>query len=198
MGTIMARRAEVRPFTDIQVTLLQTFADQAVIAIENVRLFKELQASNKDLREALNNQTATSEILRVISRSPTDAQPVFDTIAEHACRLCDAEVAGVLRFDGELVHIVALGNVGFDSPIARQFPMPPSNRSAPARAVLTRQMVHIPDVLEDPEYRSVPRRPPAAFGARSPCRCCARDRSSAASSSGEAARGRIRPPTWSC
>src|SRR5262249_8744103 len=147
-------------------------ADQAVIAIENVRLFKELQEKNSALTEAhsqisetLEQQTATSEILRVIASSPTDVQRVFDTIAEHAWRVCDAAVSGVLLFDGQLVHVAALGNVGFDSPIVRQFPMPPSNRSAPARAVLTRQMVHIPDVLEDPEYPVGPQA--AASGFRS-------------------------------
>src|SRR5262245_56938633 len=172
LGTIVLRRSAVEPFSEKQIALLQTFADQAVIAIENVRLFTELQEKNGALTrahaqvsEALEQQTAASEILRVIASSPTDVQRVFDTIAEHAWRLCDATVSGVLRFDGELVHVIALGNIGFDSPIVRQFPMPPSNQSAPARAVLTRQMVHIPDVLEDPEYPVGPQA--AASGFRS-------------------------------
>jgi two-component system NtrC family sensor kinase len=89
IGVIVVRRVEVRPFLPKQVDLLKTFADQAVIAIENVRLFKELEARNKDLTVALEQQTATSEILRVISSSPTDVQPVFDTIVRSVVRLCD-------------------------------------------------------------------------------------------------------------
>src|SRR5262249_39504030 len=84
IGTIIVRRSEVRLFTERQVALLQTFADQAVIAIENVRLFRELESRNRDLTEALDKQTATSEILRVISQSPTDVQPVFDAIVRNA------------------------------------------------------------------------------------------------------------------
>src|SRR5262249_40271404 len=107
IGTIVIRRTEVRPFTEKQIKLLETFADQAVIAIENVRLFQELQARNRDLTEALEQQTATSEILGVIASSPTDIQPVLDTVAANAARLCDSVDAQIYRVEGDTVRKVA-------------------------------------------------------------------------------------------
>jgi two-component system, NtrC family, sensor kinase len=103
VGAITVNAADVAAFSDNHVKLLQTFADQAVIAIENVRLFTELRASNRELTSALDTQTATSDILRVISSSPTDLQPVFDAIVTSAVRLCDARFANVFRLDGEVV-----------------------------------------------------------------------------------------------
>ena len=99
---------EVRPFTPAQIKLLETFADQAVIAIENVRLFKELQDRNRQLTEALEQQTATSEILRVIASSPTDIQPVLDVVAENASRLCEAADAQIFRVEGNECRIATL------------------------------------------------------------------------------------------
>src|SRR5262249_49866028 len=108
IGTIMLRRTEVQPFTDSQIALLQTFADQAVIAIENVRLFKELEARNRDLTRALDRETATSEILRVISSSPTDLQPVFDAILANAVRLLSAYSGVLTRIAGDQIVLAAL------------------------------------------------------------------------------------------
>jgi GAF domain-containing protein len=153
-GVIQLRRLEADPFTDRQIALLQTFTDQAVIAIENVRLFKELETRNGELTEALEQQTATSEILRVISSSPTDLQPVFDIIAESAAKLCSAEVSVVTRFDGEWVDLKAVygsSSAGTDA-LRRAFPMRPTGVAAAVRAVRDRAIAHIPDVLDDAEY----------------------------------------------
>src|SRR5262249_40017719 len=144
---------EAQLFSEQQVTLLQTFADQAVIAIENTRLFSELDTRNRQLTEALEQQTATSEILRVISSSPTDVQPVFDAIAAAATNLCEAENAGVFLFDGRLIHLGAhhrCSDKDVDA-VEQAFPRPPGRDSVTARAILTRAVVHMPDLTTDPE-----------------------------------------------
>jgi GAF domain-containing protein/anti-sigma regulatory factor (Ser/Thr protein kinase) len=155
IGAIFIRRTEVRPFTEKQIALLKTFADQAVIAIENVRLFQELQVRNRDLTEALEQQTATGEILSVISSSPTDVQPVFDTIVKNAARLCEGSGCSVVRFDGEMVHLVAQHNVSAEAHDAmqRRYPRHPTRESAMERAVLDSTVIHIPDVRQDPDFR---------------------------------------------
>src|SRR5262249_29253632 len=101
---ITVARQEGRPFSANQIALLRTFADQAVIAVENVHLFQELAARNRELSESLEQQTATSEILRAISASPTDTQPVFDTIAQRALRVCDGTHCAVMRSDGTRIR----------------------------------------------------------------------------------------------
>jgi two-component system, NtrC family, sensor kinase len=107
-GVITTWRREARPFTDKQIALLKTFADQAVIAIENVRLFKELQASNQELTTALDKQTATGDILRVISQSQTDVQPVFETILSSAVRLMGAQIGALTLVNDDHFELAAV------------------------------------------------------------------------------------------
>src|SRR5262249_40371909 len=154
-GTINLRRAEVLLFTDRQVALLQTFADQALIAIENVRLFNELGARNRDLTEALEQQTATSEILRVISQSPTHVQPVVDAIAERACCLCDAFSGIVVRLSGETVELAAqfAFNEAWLEIARRQYPHALHRYSIAGRAMLERRIVHVRDLEAEPEFK---------------------------------------------
>src|SRR5262249_4681590 len=133
LGVIRISRTQIQPFTDKQIALLQTFADQAVIAIENVRLFTELPQKNEELTrahaqvtETLEQQTATSEILRVISRSPTDVQPVFDAIVRHAVTLCGSVDGMVWRYEGDLVCLVGHHNLPphEQEELPRIFPLP--------------------------------------------------------------------------
>jgi signal transduction histidine kinase len=148
IGSISLRRTEAQLFTPRQAALLETFADQAVIAIENVRLFTELQEKNQALSESLEQQTATSGILRVISQSPTDVEPVFDTIVRNAVRLCDGLSSVAFRYDGRELSILAHHDF---SPravelIARSYPRPPSAESMSGRAILRREVIHVSDV----------------------------------------------------
>jgi GAF domain-containing protein len=169
VGVILIYRLEVKPFTDKQIALIETFADQAVIAIENVRLFTELEARNRDLTEALEQQTATSEILRVISQSQTNVQPVFDAIAAAALKLCAASSANVFTFDGELIHLASFVNVSpaYVDALKDFYPKPPGRGTASLRAVLTRSVVAIADVLEDKDYSPTIERHSIAGGFRS-------------------------------
>jgi len=154
IGVVGVGRPEPGPFSDSQIAMLQTFADQGVIAIENARLFHELAARNREVTDALAQQTATSEILRIISRSRTDVQPVFDIIAERSAKLCDADVGVVSRIDGELIRLAALYGVTQQGvkAIGRVFPMRLDMETVTARAVRTRSVVHVFDVLADSAY----------------------------------------------
>jgi GAF domain-containing protein len=154
IGVINLQRKTVRPFTTKQIELVETFADQAVIAIENVRLFDEVQARTHQLSESLEQQTATSEILRVISTSPTDVQPVFETIVRNAVSLCSSLFANVFRFDGELLHFAAGHNVGpsYVELLRAKYPMRPDFSQVSGRALITKSVVRLEDALADPDY----------------------------------------------
>ncbi len=146
IGVITIRRREVQPFTEKQIALLKTFADQAVIAIENVRLFQELQVRNRDLTEALEQQTATGEVLRVIASSPTDIQPVLDTVAANAACLCDATNAQIFRADGDVLRLAA--NFG-DLPARTEILL--GSGTVGSRAITERRTVHVHDLDQSAE-----------------------------------------------
>jgi signal transduction histidine kinase len=151
IGSITAFRTEVRPFSDKQVALLQTFADQAVIAIENVRLFKELEARNAELSELLDQQTATSDILRVISGSQMEIAPVFKAIAVNAARLCGARAA-VLTYDGRLISHMASSDATPERAalMAKLYPRPADESSLVGTAIVRRMVVNTSDAADVP------------------------------------------------
>ena len=150
IGVIGLRRTEIRPFTERQISLLKTFADQAAIAIENVRLFKEIQKRNRDLTEALEQQTATGEILGVIASSPTDLQPVLDTVAESAARLCNSDDAQIYRVETDIMRKAAhYGNIPVERPVGEVLPI--TRGSATGRAILESRIVHIHDMMAERE-----------------------------------------------
>ncbi len=154
IGIIVIYRQEVRPFTDQQIEVVQNFAAQAVIAIENTRLLNELRQRTTDLTESLQQQTATSDVLSVISNSPADIQPVLETIGERAEKLCDAEISVVSIVDGELIRGASfhgMTEAGVEA-ARRVFPTRRSDESITARAIRTGSVCHVTDVLSDPQY----------------------------------------------
>jgi two-component system, NtrC family, sensor kinase len=153
IGVIGLSRTRVAPFAQREIELVRTFADQAVIAIENARLFEAEQQRTRELSESLERQTATAKVLEVISRSAFDLQAVFETVVESSVRLCGADRAFLLRFDGELLRVAATHNAAPEwREWVKQNPIRPGRHSASARAALERRTIHIPDVLADPEY----------------------------------------------
>ena len=147
IGAVVIYRREVRPFSEPQIRLVTTFADQAVIAIENVRLFNET-------KEALEQQTATSDILQVTSKSPTDVKPVFDTILANTLRLCEGSTAVLWTFDGQKLHIGAHRNMteGAVRHLTEN-PLEPGDWNPTAQAALERRTIHVLDVFAEPGYR---------------------------------------------
>ena len=155
IGTILLRRTEVQPFTDKQIALLQTFADQAVIALGNVRLFDEVQQRTRDLSESLQQQTATSEVLRVISASPGELEPVFQAMLENAVRLCEAKFAMLFLYEEKENGFRAVGNCNLP-PAWSEFLGKNTIRADPkiplGRVAMTKRPVQIADVLVDQSY----------------------------------------------
>ena len=156
VGILTLARKRVEPFTERQIELVRTFADQAVIAIENARLLGELQARTRDLGESLEYQTATSDVLNVISRSTADVQPVLDTVAETAARLCAADSGAILIREGEVYRYMSSSTAKTDpefwATFLRKRTISPGRDTVIGRTALEGRVVHVADILADPDY----------------------------------------------
>jgi signal transduction histidine kinase len=154
IGVLNIYRQEVRPFTDKQIDLVKNFAAQAAIAIENTRLLNELRQRTSDLSESLEQQTATSQVLSVISSSPTNIQPVLEIIGERAQKLCDADISVVSIVEGELIRLASIhGMTEAGAEAVRRVPMRLTDETVQARTIRTRSVCHVADVLSDPQYQ---------------------------------------------
>ena len=153
IGLLLLQRAAVCPFSEKQIELVETFADQAVIAIENVRLLEAEQQRSRELSESLEQQTATSQVLQVISSSPGDLQPVFATMLENAVRICDAKFGNIHRWDGDALHLVASHNV---PPAFAEFrkrsPLRPSPETPTGRMIANKTVIYVADVAAEQAY----------------------------------------------
>ena len=153
LGVIVLIMGEVRPFTDKQIELVTTFADQAVIAIENVRLFEAEQQRTRELTKLLEQQTATAKVLQVISSSPGDLQPVFAAMLENAVRICSASFGNIYQWDGNLLHLGAEYNAPHAFTEARgHLPLRPSAQSPAGRMVASRTVIHVTDLAAERVY----------------------------------------------
>jgi GAF domain-containing protein len=153
IGALALSRQEVRPFADKQIALVQNFASQAVIAIENARLLNDLRQRTSDLTESLEQQTATANVLRVISSTSTDIQPVLNTIARTAGELCASEYAGLFRLQDGHYHAAAWNNAAAEwAKYHSEHPIHVDRGSLVGRTALERSAIHIVDCLADPEY----------------------------------------------
>ena len=154
VGVLTVYRQEVCPFTNKQIELVKNFAAQAVVAIENTRLLNELRQRTTDLSESLEQQTATSEVLQIISSSPGDLEPVFATMLENAVRICDANFGNIYRWDGDALHLVATRNTPPAFAEARRYSLAnrPSPKTVTGRMLATKEVVHVVDATAEPEY----------------------------------------------